>query len=103
MSVDHAHLSLGNLDLNLMRALDALLCEVSVTRAAERLNLTQPTLSASLSRLRKHFGDELLRREGNQLELTPLAVRLRPLVRDALDSAERLFRAHVVDHAEHAG
>ncbi len=96
MSADRVHLNFGNLDLNLMRALDALLCEVNVTRAAERLNLTQPTLSASLSRLRKHFSDELLRRDGNQLELTPLALRLRPLVREALDSAERLFRAHAV-------
>jgi DNA-binding transcriptional LysR family regulator len=96
MGDDTAYPALGNLDLNLMRALDALLRECNVTRAAERLNLTQPTLSASLSRLRKHFGDELLRRDGNQLELTPLALRLRPLVGEALDSAERLFRAHVV-------
>jgi DNA-binding transcriptional LysR family regulator len=96
MSDDRAHLGLGNLDLNLMRALDALLREGNVTRAAERLNLTQPTLSASLSRLRKHFGDELLRRDGNQLALTPLALRLRPLVGEAIDSAERLFRAHLV-------
>jgi len=96
MSDDNAHPALGNLDLNLMRALDALLREGNVTRAAERLNLTQPTLSGSLSRLRKHFGDELLRRDGNQLELTPLGLRLRPLVGEALDAAERLFRAHVV-------
>jgi DNA-binding transcriptional LysR family regulator len=96
MSEDRARLGLGNLDLNLMRALDALLREGNVTRAAERLNLSQPTLSASLSRLRKHFGDELLRRDGNQLTLTPLALRLAPLAREALDSAERLFRAHVV-------
>lgn len=96
MSPERAYLALGNLDLNLMRALDALLREANVTRAAERLNLTQPTLSACLARLRKHFGDDLLRREGNQLELTPLALRLQPLVGEALDSAERLFRAHVV-------
>jgi DNA-binding transcriptional LysR family regulator len=87
--------SLGNLDLNLMRALDALLTEANVTRAAARLNLTQSTLSAALARLRRHFDDELLHRDGNQLELTPLALRLRPLVGDALDSAERLFHAHV--------
>ena len=96
MSDSNTHPALGNLDLNLMRALDALLREGNVTRAAERLNLTQPTLSASLARLRKHFGDELLRRDGNQLVPTPLALRLQPLVGEALDSAERLFRAHVV-------
>jgi len=96
MSAERAYPGLGNLDLNLMRALEALLREANVTRAADRLNLTQPTLSAYLARLRKHFGDELLRREGNQMELTPLALRLQPLVVEALDSAERLFRAHVM-------
>lgn len=78
-------MSLGNLDLNLMLALDALLREANVTRAAERLNLTQPTLSASLARLRKHFDDELLRRHGNELRPTPLAIRLRPLVEETLN------------------
>lgn len=88
-------MNIGGIDLNLMLALDALLREANVTRAAERLNLTQPTLSASLARLRKHFDDELLRRNGNQLELTPLAVRLRPLAEEATASARRLFGAHM--------
>ncbi|MEQ6897994.1 LysR family transcriptional regulator [Microbacterium sp. KR10-403] len=87
-------MKIGGLDLNLMLALDALLREASVTRAAERLNLTQPTLSQSLARLRRHFDDELLRRNGKDMELTPLAVRLRPMVADALDSAQRVFAAH---------
>ena len=89
-------MNLGGMDLNLMFALDALLRERNVTRAAERLNLTQPTVSASLSRLRRHFDDELLRRNGNQFDLTPLAVRLQPLVEEALDAAQRMFGAHLV-------
>ena len=58
------------LDLNLLVPLDALLQERSVTRAAERLGLSQPTVSAALARLRRHFGDELLARVGNAYELT---------------------------------
>ncbi|MFF2773169.1 LysR family transcriptional regulator, partial [Streptomyces bacillaris] len=66
---------MSRLDLNLLIALDALLTERSVTRAAERLRLSQPALSASLSRLRIHFGDPILARRGNTYELTPLALR----------------------------
>ena len=47
------------LDLNLLRALDALLDERNVTRAAQRLSLTQPAVSAMLTRLRESFGDPL--------------------------------------------
>lgn len=48
-----------NLDLNLLRALDALLDERSVTRAAARLSLTQPAVSGMLTRLRDAFNDPL--------------------------------------------
>jgi len=84
-------MQLSGLDLNLLVALNALLREVSVTRAANRLNLSQPALSASLARLRRHFDDELLKRVGNRYELTPLAVQLQPLCDVALDSAHRVF------------
>lgn len=47
------------LDLNLLKALDALLDERSVTRAADRLSLTQPTVSGMLNRLRESFDDRL--------------------------------------------
>jgi DNA-binding transcriptional LysR family regulator len=49
---------LASLDLNLLVALRELLRERSVTRAAERLGVTQPAASAALSRLRRHFGDD---------------------------------------------
>jgi DNA-binding transcriptional LysR family regulator len=82
---------LAKLDLNLLVPLDALLRERNVSRAAAALGLSQPALSASLSRLRRHFGDELLTRVGNAYELTPLAVALRRRVGVALGGVERVF------------
>jgi DNA-binding transcriptional LysR family regulator len=88
-----APVSLASLDLNLLVSLDALLQQRSVTRAAAQMGLSQPALSASLARLRRHFGDELLTRVGNEYRLTPLAVQLRELVRVALSGVERVFTA----------
>ncbi|MEU3270054.1 LysR family transcriptional regulator [Saccharomonospora sp. NPDC006951] len=82
---------LRGLDLNLMVLLDALLAEKSVTKAARRIGLSQPTMSTALGRLRRHFSDDLLVRSGNQYELTPLAEHLRPLLSSALAGAERVF------------
>lgn len=79
------------LDLNLLISLDALLQERSVTRAAERLGLSQPTLSTALSRLRHHYHDELLSRRGNSYVLTPLAERLVEQLPEARASVDRLF------------
>jgi LysR family transcriptional regulator, nod-box dependent transcriptional activator len=84
---------LSRLDLNLLVALDALLTERSVTRAAERLHLSQPALSASLGRLRTHFGDQILARRGNTYELTPFAVRLAEHTAAALEAARRVFES----------
>lgn len=86
-------MNLASLDLNLLVSLDALLQQRSVTRAAAQMGLSQPALSASLARLRRHFGDELLTRVGNEYRLTPLAVQLRERVRIALDGVERVFTA----------
>jgi len=88
---DHAVLS--RLDLNLLVALDALLTERSVTRAADRLHLSQPALSASLSRLRAHFDDQILARRGNTYELTPFAIRLTEHTTTALEAARRVFES----------
>ncbi|WP_457101708.1 LysR family transcriptional regulator [Microbacterium sp. P5_E9] len=84
---------LSRLDLNLLIALDALLTERSVTKAAERLRLSQPALSASLARLRTHFNDPLLARRGNAYELTPLAIRLTDHTSTALEAARRVFES----------
>src|ERR1700722_10891444 len=51
---------LRGVDLNLLVALDALLEERNLTRAGERINMTQPAMSGALTRLRRHFGDELI-------------------------------------------
>jgi DNA-binding transcriptional LysR family regulator len=83
--------TLSRLDLNLLVSLDALLSERSVTRAAQRLHLSQPALSASLARLRAHFGDPILARRGNEYVLTPLALRLSTHTATALDMARRVF------------
>jgi DNA-binding transcriptional LysR family regulator len=88
-----APVNVASLDLNLLVSLDALLQERSVTRAAARMGLSQPALSASLARLRRHFDDELLARVGNEYRLTPLAVQLRELTRIALSGVERVFTA----------
>lgn len=84
---------LARLDLNLLISLAALLEERSVTRAAERLRLSQPALSASLAKLRRHFNDQLLARHGNIYELTPLAARLLEPVSLALESVRRVFES----------
>jgi DNA-binding transcriptional LysR family regulator len=91
--VDTGQVNLASLDLNLLVSLNALLQERSVTRAAARMGLSQPALSASLARLRRHFDDELLTRIGNEYRLTPLALQLKDLVRIALTGVERVFTA----------
>jgi DNA-binding transcriptional LysR family regulator len=84
---------LANLDLNLLVALRELVRERSVTRAAQRLGVTQPAASASLSRLRRHFGDDLLVREHGEYVLTPLGEQLAGQVEAVCSAAERLFAA----------
>jgi DNA-binding transcriptional LysR family regulator len=84
---------LRNLDLNLLRSLDALLAERNLTHAANRLGLSQPAMSAALRRLRRHFNDELLQRTGNRFVLTPLAEQLAGRVAPALTAIQRVFDA----------
>jgi DNA-binding transcriptional LysR family regulator len=79
------------LDLNLLLALDALLSERNVTRAARRLNLSQPALSAQLGRLRILFGDQLFTPTSRGVLPTAAAEELREPVRRALDEARRVF------------
>ncbi|MET8143774.1 LysR family transcriptional regulator [Sphaerisporangium sp. NPDC005288] len=76
-----------------LQALHALLTERTVTGAALRLGRTQPTLSAALARLRRHFHDELLTRVGNHYELTPFARHLCPLAAVAVSAVDRVFSA----------
>lgn len=88
------------LDLNLLLALEALLAELNVTRAARRLNLSQPALSAQLSRLRVIFGDPLLIPTSRGMLPTAMATDLEAPLRLALDQARALInRAHAFDPA----
>jgi LysR family nod box-dependent transcriptional activator len=77
-------MNLAGVDLNLLVALDALLTECSVTRAANRVGLSQPGMSNTLTRLRKLFGDPLFVREGLTLVPTPRAESLGQPIREAL-------------------
>lgn len=76
------------LDLNLLVALDALLTEGSVTRAAEKLHLGQSAMSNALTRLREYFDDELLVQIGRRMEPTPRGLSLKDPVRDVLIRVE---------------
>lgn len=89
-------MQLSHFDLNLLRALDILLAERNVTRAAERLCVTQQAASSALQRLRRHFNDELLTRVGRNLELTPLAVSLVMPVREALLNVQTALRTRAI-------
>lgn len=80
-----------SVDANLLLALHALLEERNLTHAGIRMTMSQPAMSGALTRLRRHFGDELLVRHGREFELTPLAERLRPLVAEAVAASERLL------------
>jgi LysR family transcriptional regulator, mexEF-oprN operon transcriptional activator len=113
MAIDHANL--GRFDLNLLVALDALLTERSVTRAAARVGLGQSAMSYNLARLRALFSDELLTRGPQGMRPTPRALALADPVRVALAqvealvtrdaafdprTAERLFRVGLPDSVE---
>ncbi|WP_205739577.1 LysR family transcriptional regulator [Georgenia sp. SYP-B2076] len=82
---------LANVDLNVLVALDALLAERSVTRAAERLMIGQSAMSSTLARLRRLFDDPLLVRQGRVLVPTPLAESLAAPVREALSIVESVL------------
>lgn len=92
---------LQGLDLNLLIALDALLSEKNVTRAAERIHISQPGMSAALQKLRYHFDDPLLERVGRNMELTNRARSLAEptrlilsQIRDLNDQVKRFDPAH---------
>ncbi|MBV7406138.1 LysR family transcriptional regulator [Enterobacter sp. ENT03] len=79
-------------DLNLLIALDALLAEASVARAARRLGLSESAMSRTLSRLRVVTGDPLLVRAGRHMVLTPYAVAVRERTQQTLFDALSILR-----------
>ncbi|MEL6179446.1 MAG: LysR family transcriptional regulator [Myxococcota bacterium] len=82
---------LSQLDTNLLVALDLLLRECSVTRAAQQMGVTQSAMSQTLSRLRDLLEDPLLTRSGNTMEPTPKAELLAPPLRAALRDLEAVL------------
>ncbi|QUQ64250.1 LysR family transcriptional regulator [Kutzneria sp. CA-103260] len=86
--------SLRRIDFNLLIPLQALLMEANVTRAAERTNVGQPAMSASLAKLRRHFDDPLLVRDGRELRLTPLAASLVTQVNEVVDGMHAVMNKH---------
>jgi len=84
--------NLATIDLNLLTALEALLDERSVTRAAGRVGVSQPAMSHALGRLRALFDDRLLVRETGGTRLTPRAEALIEPLRRVTDGARALMR-----------
>jgi len=84
------HIDLSRIDLNLLVALDALLDERSVTRAAARIGVGQSAMSSSLARLRRLFDDELLTRAPDGMRPTPRALKLAEPLRATLRQVQAL-------------
>lgn len=82
-------LNFRTLDLNLLRVLDEVLAERSLTRAARNLAMTQPAVSNAIKRLRDVLGDDLVRRAGFGMEPTPRALALWPSIRSALSGLQQ--------------
>lgn len=84
-------MNIANVDLNLLVALDALLAERSVTRAAERLSVGQPAMSATLGRLRKLFDDQLFVRKGGDMVPTAMGEALMAPVAEAIRAVQAVL------------
>lgn len=108
-------MKLENFDLNLLISFDALIRERNVSRAAEKLHISQPAMSNSLRRLRDYLGDPLLVRTSRGMEPTEKALELEPLIRQSLsfaqsalspsdtfkaEQSDRIFRILVSDYVE---
>ncbi|MFP3184218.1 MAG: LysR family transcriptional regulator [Paraburkholderia sp.] len=81
-------MNLATFDLNLLVAFDALMMERSVTRAGEKLCLSQPAMSANLRRLRELLRDELFERVGGGMRPTPRAIALAAPIRKILQQVQ---------------
>lgn len=86
-----------HLDLNLLVALDVLLEEQNITRAAVRLHMTQSATSGVLNRLRTYFEDDLLTQVGRKMMPTPLARELQSPVREILFKIQHAIAKRPVD------
>lgn len=93
-------MDLARINLNLLFALNALLSEQHVSRAAKRLNITQATMSNTLHKLRIIFNDDLLVRSGRKMVLTPRAQSLAPQLNELLQQLEVILATGIVFNPE---
>ena len=84
--------ALAALDANMLVALDALLQESNVTRAAHRVGVTQSAMSQTLGRLRRQFDDPILVRVGRQMQPSPFALRIKARLHHAVVELEAVVR-----------
>lgn len=96
-------MNINSLDLNLLQTLSVLLTELNVTRAAQRLHLSQPSVSAQLARLRTHFDDPLLLPGPRGMLPTARAEALREPLRLALEAVERAVAPPEIFNPANAG
>jgi DNA-binding transcriptional LysR family regulator len=89
--------NLSSIDLNLLVALDALISEAHVGRAARKIGLSQPAASHALKRLRDMLADPLLVRVGSRMELTPRAVGIRDSLAETLQRVQALLVVQVFE------
>lgn len=80
---------LRKIDVNLLVVAHAILQEKNLTRAGERIGMSQPAVSGALARLRQQYGDPLLVRSGRTFELTDKAQSIKPLIEEALAAISR--------------
>src|SRR5260370_3690955 len=97
-------MDIRGVDLNLLKAFDALISERAVTRAGSRIGLSQPAMSHALSRLRSLFADDLFVRTQTGMEPTAHAREIAPLVSAAIEHIEAALNLGVgFDPAKSAG
>jgi DNA-binding transcriptional LysR family regulator len=97
-------MDIRDLDLNLLLVLDTLVEERSLTRTAQRLKLSQPTISAALAKLRTALGDELFVRTNGVMEPTARALVLRPVVTSVLKTIrQEILSMAAFDPAQEIG
>src|SRR5260370_8755308 len=90
-------MNISNFDLNLLRVFDAMMAERNVTRAAQRVFLSQPAVSHALARLRKEIGDPLFVRAGREMIPTARATELGSAVHPMLDHLALVIRKTPLD------
>ncbi|QJI29300.1 LysR family transcriptional regulator [Pseudomonas sp. ADAK18] len=95
-----SQMNIAQVDLNLLKAFEALHDESSASRAALRLGVTQSAVSAALRRLRELYGDQLFVRTGRGLAPTLRANQLKPVISEALDRCRQSL-AMVDPHGSH--